>query len=220
MGVSPDKPCLLSSLQAHLAKVCDHPFVAVLNRLDAPVSGAVLVGLTREAARFFSPRPGSPPDQQDDQPDSDSATCVKNHQRTYWALLPEPPEPSSGQWCDYLVDDARHRKVHVTTKDPPAKHAQLAYRTLATLDQTALVEFQLITGRKHQVRVQAASRNLPILGDRKYGSRRVFENGIALHAVQCEFIHPISKERIKIVAPVPADWPTSATSYVKALCTN
>jgi 23S rRNA pseudouridine1911/1915/1917 synthase len=65
---------------------------------------------------------------------------------------------------------------------------------------------RLETGRKHQIRVQLDHIGAPILGDRKYGSRQPFPAGIALHARRLTIDHPVRKETLELVAPLPALW--------------
>ena len=89
---------------------------------------------------------------------------------------------------------------------PDAVEARLAYRMLRELEEAVLLEIALQTGRKHQIRVQLAVRGLPILGDRQYGSRAAFAAGIALHARQLSFVHPVRNTPIELVAPVPRTW--------------
>ena len=82
----------------------------------------------------------------------------------------------------------------------------LEFRRLRRLSAGWLVEISPETGRKHQIRVQFAERGRPVLGDAKYGAQRRFPNGIALHSRRLAFDHPISKQRIELVAPVPDAW--------------
>jgi 23S rRNA pseudouridine1911/1915/1917 synthase len=65
---------------------------------------------------------------------------------------------------------------------------------------------QLLTGRKHQIRVQLADVGWPVLGDRKYGSRREFPSGIGLHSRRLTFEHPTRKDSITVEAPLPHSW--------------
>jgi len=77
---------------------------------------------------------------------------------------------------------------------------------LERLARGTLVEVQLETGRKHQIRVQLASRGWPVLGDRKYGARREFGLGIALHARRLTIEHPTRRGTVEITAPLPPSW--------------
>ena len=89
---------------------------------------------------------------------------------------------------------------------PGAKQARLAYRRMAQLQQDSLLEVELQTGRKHQIRLQLAHRGYPILGDRKYGSRRGWPSGIALHARRLVISHPVRGVPLELVAPLPGVW--------------
>jgi 23S rRNA pseudouridine1911/1915/1917 synthase len=125
----------------------------------------------------------------------------------YWALVPQLPEPQAADLVDWLRKDERQRKMLVCdARVPEAVEARLAYRVLRQLEGAALLEIALQTGRKHQIRVQLAARELPILGDRQYGSRTAFAAGIALHARQLRFVHPVRNIPIELVAPVPRTW--------------
>jgi 23S rRNA pseudouridine1911/1915/1917 synthase len=87
-----------------------------------------------------------------------------------------------------------------------AKKAILSYKTVARSDNYSMLEVNLETGRHHQIRCQLAKIGSPIKGDLKYGFPRSNpDGGISLHARKVEFIHPVSKERIEITAPVPQD---------------
>jgi 23S rRNA pseudouridine1911/1915/1917 synthase len=91
----------------------------------------------------------------------------------------------------------------------------LHYRTLAAGPEVTWLEIELETGRTHQVRIQAASRGHPLLGDAQYGATVPFGpqyddqrlRAIALHARMLEFRHPMTKELVRITAPVTGDWP-------------
>ena len=87
-----------------------------------------------------------------------------------------------------------------------SKKAQLSYRILAHSDRYSLVEVQLYTGRHHQIRCQLAKIGYPIKGDLKYGSPRSNKDGsICLLSRYMEFVHPVSKETIRVTAPLPDD---------------
>jgi 23S rRNA pseudouridine1911/1915/1917 synthase len=82
----------------------------------------------------------------------------------------------------------------------------LNYRVLKSAKGDTLLEIELVTGRKHQIRVQLADALGPVVGDRKYGSRRSFPHGIALHSRRLAFEHPVRKTRVEIEAPLPPAW--------------
>ena len=81
-----------------------------------------------------------------------------------------------------------------------------SYKTIAQSERYTLLEINLETGRHHQIRCQLSAIGSPIKGDLKYGARRSNpDGGISLHARKIEFIHPVSKVSISIIAPVPDD---------------
>ena len=108
---------------------------------------------------------------------------------------------------NYLKRNEKQNKSYVYDKPVDgAKEAVLSFRTLAKGDNYRLLEVDLQTGRHHQIRSQLAHIGCPIKGDLKYGAERSNKNGgISLHARQVEFVHPVSKEKITITAPVPQD---------------
>jgi 23S rRNA-/tRNA-specific pseudouridylate synthase len=104
--------------------------------------------------------------------------------------------------------------IVVAADDPRGKEAILHYEVRGRGNDWTWLEIELQTGRTHQIRVQAASRGLPVLGDAQYGSRRAFgdsglderQAAIALHARELAFAHPMTRESVHIVAPLPAAW--------------
>jgi 23S rRNA pseudouridine1911/1915/1917 synthase len=126
-------------------------------------------------------------------------------------------QPDEGTWTDFL--HKRHgmaQAIVVPEGDPRGKLAVMHYRVLARTELGSWLELELETGRTHQIRVQAASRGHPVLGDAQYGSTRPFGEqfederlrAIALHARQLGFNHPMTGEAVDIIAPPPAPWKT------------
>jgi 23S rRNA pseudouridine1911/1915/1917 synthase len=193
MGVSDDRPSLLTVAKDYLRQKYNKPgnvYLGIVSRLDAPVTGVVLLARTSKAAGRLS--------QQFRDRDVD---------KFYWAIVEGPVGPSEGNLVDYLRKDERHRKMHVTASiTPDAQRAELTYRVLKIETSHALLEIRPLTGRKHQIRLQLSHAGLPILGDRKYGSTRPFAVGIALHSRRLVIEHPVSKMQLEIEAPLPATW--------------
>lgn len=105
----------------------------------------------------------------------------------------------------YITSVERNNKSYFskTAKDG-AKFAALSYRLIARGTNYNLLEVNLETGRKHQIRVQLSSIGCPIKGDLKYGDRRSNpDGGISLMARRIEFVHPVSGNLIDLTAPVP-----------------
>jgi 23S rRNA pseudouridine1911/1915/1917 synthase len=193
-GAAPGELSLVTLAQEYLRVKYKKPgnvYVGVVSRLDSLVTGAVVLARTSKAAARLSEqfRLGSP-------------------HKTYWALVEGAPQPPAGECVDWLYkDDAAHRMVARATPRIGAQEARLTYRTLQSLGDAALLEVELQTGRKHQIRVQLSRRGWPILGDRKYGSDRSFPRGIALHSRRLTISHPVRGEMLTFEAPLPAYWP-------------
>ncbi len=193
MGVAAGKPSLLTIAKDYIKRKYDKPgnvYLGIVSRLDAPVTGVLVLARTSKAASRLT--------------DQFRRGTVD---KSYWALVDEPPDPERAECIDWMRKDERHRKMHVTHADhPEAKEARLRYRTIVQLRRATLLEVRLETGRKHQIRVQLARRGHPIIGDRKYGSPTTFADGIALHARYLEIIHPVRKTPLRLTAPVPSCW--------------
>jgi 23S rRNA pseudouridine1911/1915/1917 synthase len=193
MGVADETPSLLTLAKQYIKDRYAKPgdvYLGIVSRLDAPVTGIVLLARTSKAASRLSEQ-----------------FRLQAVAKTYWAVVEGRIEPPSGQCVDWLRHDDRRRRVHVASPDAPgAKEARLTYRRLEVLGATSLVEVELQTGRKHQIRVQLAHRGHPVVGDRKYGSRVPFGPGIALHARRLVVMHPVRQDELELCAPLPPSW--------------
>ena len=105
-----------------------------------------------------------------------------------------------------LKDEANHRMMTVADQRGKAKLAKLNATKIASFEDNDLLQIELLTGRKHQIRVQLAAAGIPIVGDRKYGSKRPFAQGIALHSCQLAFEHPTKKEPVSFDGDPPNYW--------------
>jgi 23S rRNA pseudouridine1911/1915/1917 synthase len=196
MGVAEDRSSLLAVAKEYIRQKHSKPgnvYLGIVSRLDAPVTGVVLMARTSKAAARLT-----------------ALFREREVEKTYWALVDGRVDPPFGQLTHYLRKDERHRRMHVTGASfSGAQRAELAYRILPARKDVApgtLIEIQLLTGRKHQIRVQLADAGWPIIGDRKYGSVRRFLDGIALHSRRLTIEHPVRKTPLTIEAPLPASW--------------
>jgi 23S rRNA pseudouridine1911/1915/1917 synthase len=205
MGVEPGRPSVLEMVRQDVKQRYAKPgnvYLGIVSRLDTPVSGVLVLARTsKAAARLAEQFRGG------------------QVEKTYWALVEGVIEPAEGTLVDWLRADERHRFVRrVDASCPGAKQASLRYRRLRTLPygspsrQASLVEIALETGRKHQIRVQFSRRRHPVVGDRKYGSHVLFPAGIALHARRLVVAHPVRREPLELVAPLPPSWSGVAAS--------
>ena len=187
------RSCLIDVAKAYIGEKYNKPgnvFLGTVSRLDAPVTGVVLFARTSKATARISKQ------FRDRQVD-----------KTYWALVQGEVSAEPVACIDWLRKDERHRRMHICASDAEgALEARLSFRALRRFDDLSLVEIQLETGRKHQIRVQLARRGRPVIGDRKYGGPPDFPAGIALHARCLKVEHPTLKQQIETVAPLPNTW--------------
>ena len=130
---------------------------------------------------------------------------VRAIDKVYYAILDGVPKKQSDTLVDYLTKDTKTNMVSVTNAKV-GKKSILHYQVLATKNGHALVEIHLETGRPHQIRVQFASRNLPLVGDQRY-NKNAKKVQIALWAVSLTFPHPTTKDKITIHSDPPEIWP-------------
>jgi 23S rRNA pseudouridine1911/1915/1917 synthase len=190
MGLPEGEETLLTQTKAYIKEKYAKPgevYLGVVSRLDLPVSGVVLFARTSKAAARLN--------------DQFRERSVK---KTYAALVEGVITPPEAECVDRLCEDERHRKVFRTQRRDEGKEAKLRYRKLRQVHSCSLIEIQLETGRKHQIRAQLALRGFPIRGDFKYGAKMSFPHGIALYAWKLIFLHPVTKESIELTAPLPA----------------
>ncbi|WP_438989183.1 RluA family pseudouridine synthase [Polaribacter sp.] len=165
-------------------------FIGTVHRLDRPTSGVVIFARTSKALERLN-----------------KMLREKSIQKTYWALVKNKPKKTKDTLINFLKKDSKKNKSFVYKKEiDGSKKAILHYSVLKNLDNYTLLEIDLETGRHHQIRTQLATIGCPIKGDLKYGFARSNKDGsISLHARKIEFVHPVSKEYIKITAPTPID---------------
>lgn len=161
-----------------------------MHRLDRPTSGAIVFartskGLSRLNEQFRG----------------------KSTRKVYWAVVEERPEKIEDTLTHYLKRNEKQNKSYASDREiEGSKKAVLHYKWLQSSDKYHLLEVTLETGRHHQIRCQLAKIGSIIKGDLKYGAKRSNKDGsIHLHARELEYDHPTSKERVKVVAPVPND---------------
>lgn len=187
-----DRP-LVEDVRQYLKERYGKPgnvFCGVVHRLDRPVWGLVIFAKTSKALSRLN-------------------DMFRNGQvrKTYRALTRNMPQPPQGRIVSYITTTERNNKSY-SWPEPRAgaKEAALSYRHIGSSDRYHLLEINLETGRKHQIRVQLASIGCPIRGDLKYGDRRSNPDGsISLQAFRIEFEHPVSHKNICITAPLPDD---------------
>ena len=158
-----------------------------VHRLDKETGGVMVFARTQPAAAALS-----------------KAVQENRLTKEYLALLPGRPEAPAGELEDILFHDRIKNRTYVVDRlRKGAKPARLAYRVLEEIPGGTLVQVRLFTGRTHQIRVQFASRRLPLLGDRKYGSREKVP--LALWAWRLTLPHPCTGEILRFAALPPVE---------------
>lgn len=178
-------------LKAYLKEKYAKPgnvFCGVVHRIDRPVGGLVIFAKTSKALERLN-----------------KMLREGEIHKTYWALVQGKITEKEGKLVNYLKSDGKINKTFVSSpEDSEAKESALNYKVISEGDNYSLVEIELLTGRKHQIRAQFSAIGHPIKGDLKYGSKRSNPDGsISLLARRISFVHPVSKQLIELEAPLP-----------------
>ncbi|MFH0798665.1 MAG: RluA family pseudouridine synthase [Pseudomonadota bacterium] len=159
----------------------DHVFI--VHRLDQDTSGILIFAKTAEARAAL----------QDNWEETRKKYLTIVHGK-----MPKPQETIS----TYLVENSAH-VVYSTPDTAKGKLAHTVYRVLKETGEYSLLEIDLLTGRKHQIRVHLAGRGHPVVGDRKYGGKDARHRQLALHALSISFRHPVNGRTFNFHARVP-----------------
>lgn len=198
MGVSEGEASAVTLVKAYLKEKYNKPgnvYLGVVSRLDRMVTGVLLFARTSKAAKRLSEQ-----------------FRARTTDKSYLAIVSGQGSVAPGKLTDWVrKDEKNHRMIasrHRWTSKAGggSQRAELSIESVRELNQGYLLRIQLLTGRKHQIRVQLSSRRLPIVGDRKYGSQAPFPAGIALHATELTIEHPVSRQNLNISSPVPVSW--------------
>jgi 23S rRNA pseudouridine1911/1915/1917 synthase len=194
-------PSLEADVKAYIKEKYAKPagvYLGIPHRLDRPVSGVIVFCRNTKAAQRV-------------------AEQFQQHRVTkvYWVIVEGVVTDDSGEWRDFLrkVDDQARAEI-VPPDSAGAKEAITGWRVMRRDADTTLLELTPKTGRMHQLRVQAAAREHPVVGDALYGSTRSFgppsesprDRAIALHARRLAFEHPFRKVPVELEAPLPDNW--------------
>lgn len=187
-----DEP-LPDKVKQYIKEKYDKPgnvYLGVIHRLDRPVSGVVLFAKTSKALGRMN--------------ELFRRDKVK---KTYHAIVEHAPAIPNGTLNHFLRKNEAQNKSYIVAKGAKgAKEAILHYKTLGQSDHYTLLEVELETGRHHQIRVQLSGMGSIIRGDLKYGAKRSNADGsISLHAHSLEFTHPVTSEKVRIIAPYPKE---------------
>jgi 23S rRNA pseudouridine1911/1915/1917 synthase len=180
-------------VKKYLKEKYDKPgdvFLGVTHRIDRPVSGVVLFARTSKCLTRLN-----------------EMFKTKEITKTYWAVVKNKPPKESDTLIHFLKkNEAKNMSKAYKEETTGALRCELNYKILFSSDNYHLLEINPITGRHHQIRVQLSTIGSPIKGDIKYGFNRTNNDAsIHLHARKIEFIHPVKKEPVTIVADPPKE---------------
>ena len=187
-----DKP-LSESVKEYIKEAYAKPgnvFCGVVHRIDRPVSGLVVFARTSKALSRLN--------------DMFREGKVR---KTYLAVVQGKRKNKEDLLTHFICSSQQNNKSYISeTEKPGYKKSQLKYRVLGEGENYSLLEVELLTGRKHQIRAQLAYTGTPIKGDLKYGAKRSNPDGsISLVAYHVEFIHPVSGKLISVYSSLPDD---------------
>ena len=187
-----DKP-LSETVKSYIKRKYNKPgnvYLGVVHRLDRPTSGIVVFAKTSKAL-----------------PRLNKMFAEKDAKKTYWAIVKNRPDEPEKRLVHWMKRNTKQNKSYANIKEVnDSKKGILSYRLIKKLDNYYLLEIDLETGRHHQIRSQLTAIGSPIKGDLKYGFNRSNENGsIHLHARKLKLMHPVKKEPLEIIAPLPND---------------
>jgi len=166
-------------------------FLGVVSRIDYPVSGVVVFARTSKSAKRLNEQ-------------------FRGHSvhKVYRALLEGTLKKDSAELVNYICEDEQNGRLWISetpnqNKRFKPKESRLVYKTISRFPSATLVEIELLTGRKHQIRLQFAHQSAPVVGDGKYGAQILDQRGICLHSYKLTLSHPTQSRRLTFIAPQP-----------------
>jgi 23S rRNA pseudouridine1911/1915/1917 synthase len=165
-------------------------FLGIVHRLDAPVAGLLALARTSKGAARLS------------------AQFREGHiRKTYLAIVTGRPPQEAGRLVNHIERHGRLSRL-ARPGSPGSQEARLSYHLVAHRSPHSLLQIDLETGRRHQIRLQLAALGCPIVGDRAYGAQDALADGcIALLAARLALLHPVRQEPLHFSLPEPLGWP-------------
>lgn len=157
--------------------------IFIVHRLDRDTSGVIVFAKTIQAKLYLQEE-------------------WQGFSKQYYAIVRGILENKEDVITSYLTENAAHN-VYTVNSEEKGKLAQTKYRVIKESPFYSLLEIRLLTGRKHQIRVQLADMGHPVAGDDTYGKRDRSIKRLALHAASLSFLHPHTKQEMTFEAPVP-----------------
>lgn len=200
LAAQPEEPSLLNQVQDHL-RPGRRTNPLVVHRIDRDTSGLVV----------FAKSPAAKSNLKDQ-------FERRQPERIYLAFVCGVPREESGSWQDMLVwdqDELRQKPASAarTGHSGEPKQATLHWRIVERFERSSLLEIRLVTGKRNQIRIQAALHHHPLIGERTYRDGMPVDSMInftrqALHAWRLGLEHPVTKQKLRFEAPLPNDLQT------------
>jgi tRNA pseudouridine32 synthase/23S rRNA pseudouridine746 synthase/23S rRNA pseudouridine1911/1915/1917 synthase len=186
MGTERDKlRTAYAMLTDYVRKGCSRSSnrIFIVHRLDRDTSGVLIFAKSMEAKLRLQGR-------------------WEETEKKYLAVVHGRCENREGTITTYLAENKAH--IVYSTSEAKGKLSHTAYRVLKETKEFSLLEVDLLTGRKHQIRVHLAEIGHPVVGDEKYGEGKKAYKRLALHAKSISLTHPISGKRLTFETEIPA----------------
>ena len=184
-STTPKDESVKTILNYYLDKTHQHANAHTVHRLDKFTSGLIIFAKSKKVALEF---------------EQDWKERV--YDRRYVALVHGELPKSQGTVASWLKDDS-HYVTHSSQEDNGGKYAVTHYKKMKSGNGYSLVELQLETGRKNQIRVHLQDLGCPVVGDLKYGDGSDPINRLGLHAYKLCFKHPVTGEDMKFETDIP-----------------
>ena len=181
-----DETTAFSILKNYVKKASPQNRIYVVHRLDRETSGIIMFAKTREIQLALQ--------------ENWHRVITR---RVYVALVEGKVEKPKDTIVTWLTENEKSLKIHSSNVDNGGQQAVTHYRTLKANDRFSLLEVELETGRKNQIRVHMQDIGHPIAGDKKYGSEISPIGRMGLHARVLAFIHPMSLENVTFETQMP-----------------
>jgi 23S rRNA pseudouridine1911/1915/1917 synthase len=181
-----DETTAFSILKTHVKKSSPSNRIYVVHRLDRETSGVIMFAKTKEVQMILQ---------------ENWHRIITR--RVYVALVEGTVTKEEDTVTTWLTENEKSLKIHSSDTDNGGQQAITHYRKIKSNDNFSLLEIELETGRKNQIRVHMQGIGHPIAGDKKYGSTSSAISRLGLHARILAFYHPISTEIVSFETPVP-----------------
>jgi len=158
--------------------------VFIVHRLDRDTSGVIIFAKSIHAKRFL----------QDEWP---------GFEKIYYAVVHGSLPEKEGIITSYLAENSAHKMYSVNNPEK-GKLARTGFKVIKESRKFSLLEIDLLTGRKNQIRVHFAEKGFPVVGDKKYGEKAKGSKGLTLHSASLSIVHPDTKEKMTFETPIPA----------------